>query len=231
MKPDSETLRDMLEHCRFDIIRHATEFGRDPSGIRILAVSKTKPAPLVRAALEAGQTAFGENYLQEALPKIRELAGTGIEWHFIGAIQSNKTRDIAENFDWVQTVDREKIVARLDEQRPSGREPLQVLLQVNISDEAQKAGVPPAGVAALADAVDAAERLQLRGLMAIPRASDDFEEQRDNFRALRKCYEELQERYPAIDTLSMGMSADIRAAVAEGTTMLRIGTAIFGARD
>lgn len=230
MTPDSETLRHKLERTRFDIIRHATEFGRDPSGIRVLAVSKTKPAQLVKSALEAGQVAFGENYLQEALPKIRELAGTGAEWHFIGAIQSNKTRDIAENFDWVQTVDREKIIHRLDEQRPATRKPLQVLLQVNVDDEAGKAGAAPTDVAALAKAVAAAERLQLRGLMAIPRASNDFELQRESFRALRKCFEELQERYPEIDTLSMGMSGDIRAAVAEGTTMLRIGTAIFGAR-
>lgn len=231
MNSDTDSIRKNIEQLRFDIIRHATEFGRDPSEIRILAVSKTKSAAAVRTALEAGQTAFGENYLQEAHPKISELDGSGAEWHFIGAIQSNKTRDIATDFDWVQTVDRSRIVQRLNEQRPAEREPLNVCLQVNVDDEAQKAGAAPGDVAALADAVSGSPRLRLRGLMAIPRASSDFEQQRTSFRQLRKCYEELQERYPDIDTLSMGMTADVRAAIAEGTTMLRIGTAIFGPRD
>lgn len=231
MTPDAERLRKKLESTRLEIARHAAEFGRDPAGIRLLAVSKTKPAELVRAALDAGQDAFGENYLQDALPKIEALAETGIEWHFIGAIQSNKTRDIATCFDWVQTVDREKIIRRLDTQRPESMEPLNVLLQVNVDDETQKAGASPDALDALADAVADAPRLRLRGVMAIPKHSEDFASQRASFARVRACYEALQARFPQIDTLSMGMSGDLRAAIAEGSTMLRIGTSIFGPRD
>lgn len=231
MNPDSKSLRDKLENTRQDIIQQAKEFGRDPSGIRILAVSKTKPVSMVKAAIAAGQLAFGENYLQDALPKIAALAEESPEWHFIGAIQSNKTREIAEHFDWVQTVDREKIIRRLAAQRPDHLPPLNVLIQVNVDAETQKAGARPADVGALADAIASSDTLRLRGLMAIPMASDDFEQQRRSFQAVRECHEQLEQRYPEIDTLSMGMSGDMRAAIAEGSTMLRIGTAIFGPRD
>ncbi|MDX1442540.1 MAG: YggS family pyridoxal phosphate-dependent enzyme [Gammaproteobacteria bacterium] len=231
MNPDAERIREKLESTRLEIARHATEFGREPTGISLLAVSKTKPAELVLAALDAGQSSFGENYLQDALPKIESLDGNGIEWHFIGAIQSNKTRDIAAHFDWVQTVDRAKIIRRLDEQRGDELPPLNVLLQVNVDDESQKAGASPEEIDPLADAVAESPRLRLRGLMAIPQHSDDFETQRTSFRRLRDCFESLRERHPEIDTLSMGMSGDMRAAIAEGSTMLRIGTAIFGPRD
>lgn len=231
MSLDPDIIRKHLEKVRFDIIRHATEYGRDPAQISLLAVSKTKPASMISAAFDAGQAAFGENYLQDSLPKIHELAGKGIEWHFIGAIQSNKTRDIAADFDWVQTVDREKIARRLDEHRTEDLPPLSVCLQVNIDAEEQKSGLLPEDVPALAAIVAECPRLHMRGLMAIPRESADFEQQRASFRRLRKCFEALQADYPDIDTLSMGMSSDMRAAIAEGSTMLRIGTAIFGARD
>ncbi|MDT8404612.1 YggS family pyridoxal phosphate-dependent enzyme [Sulfuriflexus sp.] len=220
-----------LEAVKQRIEKAASACGRDPATVRLLAVSKTRPAADIRAAQAAGQRAFGENYLQDALPKIVELAGAGLEWHFIGAIQSNKTRDIAEHFDWVHTVDREKIARRLDGQRPAGMAPLNICLQVNISGEASKAGVSPAKVLPLARAVAGLPRLRLRGLMAIPAATADVEAQRAAFRALREIHEQLVAEGFDLDTLSMGMSDDLEAAIAEGSTLVRIGTAIFGARD
>jgi hypothetical protein len=200
--------------------------------VHLLAVSKTQPAEAVRAAFDAGQRAFGENYVQEALAKIAALADlrAQLQWHLIGPLQSNKTRVVAEAFDWVQSVDRLKIAQRLSEQRPPGLPPLNICLQVNISGEASKSGVLPAELPALAEAVAALPRLRLRGLMAIPEPEEDFERQRAPHRALRELLEALNAQGLALDTLSMGMSADVEAAIAEGATLVRVGTALFGAR-
>jgi PLP dependent protein len=211
------------------------EARRAPGAVRLLAVSKTFPAQAVFEAVLAGQRAFGENYVQEGVDKIRAVAQlrgcTPLEWHFIGPIQSNKTRLIAENFDWVHTIEREKIAQRLSEQRPAGLHPLQVCIQVNTSGEASKSGVLPADAAALARTVAALPRLVLRGLMSIPEPADDFERQRAAFRVLRELYDKLRAEGIALDTLSMGMSADMRAAIHEGATIVRVGSAIFGARN
>lgn len=208
--------------------------GRDANKITLLAVSKTVPAAAVREAAESGQTAFGENYVQEGLAKIEALADlrARLQWHLIGPLQSNKTRAVAEQFDWVHSVDRLKTAERLAAQRPAARAPLQLLLQVNISGEASKGGVAPAEVAALAHAVAALpdDRVRLRGLMAIPEPAQDEAAQRAPHRALRELLERLNAQGLALDTLSMGMSADLEAAVAEGATLLRVGTALFGAR-
>jgi pyridoxal phosphate enzyme (YggS family) len=208
--------------------------GRPVDAVTLLAVSKTCPAEAVREAFEAGARAFGENYVQESLDKIAALADIRrqLQWHLIGPLQSNKTRPVAEAFDWVHSVDRLKIAQRLAEQRPPTLAPLQLCLQVNISGEASKSGVAPADVPALARAVAAlpAERVRLRGLMAIPEPAADVESQRQPHRALRELMQQLVSQGLPLDTLSMGMSADLEAAVAEGATMVRIGTAIFGAR-
>jgi pyridoxal phosphate enzyme (YggS family) len=203
---------------------------RAPDSILLLAVSKTQPADAVRTAAEAGLRNFGENYLQEAVEKIQALSDLDLCWHFIGPIQSNKTRAIAENFAWVHSVDREKVARRLSEQRPAGLPPLQLCLQVNISDEDSKSGVSPEETLALADVIATLPRLQLRGLMAIPAASEDPECQRRAFARLRETLMSLQVKYPELDTLSMGMSGDLEAAIAEGATIVRIGTDIFGPR-
>jgi PLP dependent protein len=206
--------------------------GRPAGAVRLLAVSKTCPAEAVLAALDAGQRAFGENYVQEALDKIAALAArrAELEWHLIGPLQSNKTRPVAEAFDWVHSVDRLKIAERLSAQRPAARPPLNVCLQVNVSGEASKSGVAPAELPALAQAVAALPGLRLRGLMSIPEPDDDPVRRRAPHALLRGLLAELRERGLAMDTLSMGMSADLEAAVLEGATMVRIGTAIFGAR-
>ncbi|AKM29881.1 YggS family pyridoxal phosphate enzyme [Pandoraea faecigallinarum] len=218
------------------ISRATADAGRPAGSVRLLAVSKTFGAEAVRAALGAGQWAFGENYVQEALEKMAALAGETVdgkplEWHFIGPLQSNKTRAVAEHFDWVHSVDRLKIAQRLSAQRPVNLPPLQVCLQVNISGEASKSGVTPDEVPAVAHAIAALPNLTLRGLMAIPEPEDDPARQRAPFRAVRALFDTLRADGLALDTLSMGMSADLEAAVAEGATMVRIGTAIFGARD
>ncbi|MGZ8255999.1 MAG: YggS family pyridoxal phosphate-dependent enzyme [Burkholderiaceae bacterium] len=207
--------------------------GRDPGSIALLAVSKTFPPDAIVAAHSAGQRAFGENYVQEGQDKIQALAELRIalEWHFIGPIQSNKTRAIAEHFDWVQSVDRLKVAQRLSEQRPAGLPPMNVLLQVNISGEASKSGVGPDDLESFARTVAALPRLRLRGLMAIPEPDSDPDRQRRPLAAMRAIYERLRAQGLALDTLSMGMSADLEAAVLEGSTMVRIGTAIFGERD
>jgi len=208
--------------------------GRPDDAARLLAVSKTKPADMLRQAYIAGQRAFGENYLQEALDKQRALADLDdIEWHFIGALQSNKTRDVAEHFSWVHGVDREKIARRLSEQRPAELGPLNVCLQLNVSGEPSKAGVDLADLPALAEVLLALPNLRLRGLMALPAPSDDPEQQRQAFRQVADALAALQQRFPEarLDTLSMGMSSDLEAAVAEGATIVRLGTAIFGSRS
>ena len=201
-------------------------------GVTLLAVSKTFDAAAVRAAFDAGQRAFGENYVQEALAKIDALADLRqqIEWHLIGPLQSNKTRPVAAAFDWVQSVDSLKLATRLSDQRPPALPPLNVCLQVNISGEASKGGVAPADLPALAQAVAALPRLRLRGLMAIPAPADGGAAQRAPHRALRALFDALVAGGLALDTLSMGMSADLEAAVAEGATMVRVGSAIFGSR-
>jgi pyridoxal phosphate enzyme (YggS family) len=205
---------------------------RPVQSITLLAVSKTFGAEAVREAHLAGQRAFGENYVQEALTKIDALAELrpALEWHLIGPLQSNKTREVALSFDWVHTIDRLKIAERLSAQRPPHLPPLQVCLQVNVSAEASKSGVAPAELSALARAVAALPRLRLRGLMSIPEPVEGFEAQRAPHRRLREAFEVLRAQGLALDTLSMGMSADLEAAVAEGATVLRVGSAIFGAR-
>ena len=207
--------------------------GRDPAHVSLLAVSKLQPAQAVRQAQQAGQQAFGENYVQEALDKMAALAdlrGT-IEWHLIGPLQSNKTRAVAEAFDWVHSVDRLKIAQRLSEQRPATMPPLNVCLQVNISGEASKSGLPPQEVPQVAAAVAALPRLRLRGLMSIPEPAQGLPAQQAPHRALRLLLQDLNQRGLALDTLSMGMSDDLEAAVTEGSTMVRVGTAVFGARS
>ena len=211
-----------------DAIAAAAErHGRAPGEVGLVAVSKRHPASAIRAAHAAGQRRFGENYLQEALAKQDELADLDIEWHFIGAIQSNKTADIAARFDWVHTVDREKVARRLNDQRPDDRPPLNVLVEVNISGEASKHGIAPAALPALLETIAALPRLRLRGLMSLPAPVDDFAAQRRAFAALAEL---ASASAVPLDTLSMGTSDDFEAAIAEGATLVRIGTAVFGPR-
>ncbi|MHB9118802.1 MAG: YggS family pyridoxal phosphate-dependent enzyme [Burkholderiales bacterium] len=224
------TIASTLESVKQRIVRAAEAAGRDGRSIRLLAVSKLQPAEAVRAAYAAGQEAFGESYVQEALAKIEALRDLPLEWHFIGPLQSNKTAAVAQHFAWVHSVDRLKIARRLSEARPKAMPPLNVCLQVNISGEASKGGARPDDVAGLADEVAMLPRLNLRGLMAIPRASDDPAEQRRQFAALRRLYAALPPRHGTFDTLSMGMSHDLEAAIAEGATLIRVGEAIFGVR-
>lgn len=212
-------------------VRAAEErFGRVPGSVALLAVSKTRPPEDLRAAFVEGQRAFGENYVSEALGKMASLGDLAIEWHFIGPVQSNKTRPIAERFAWVHSVDREKVARRLAEHRPMGLPPLQVCVEVNVSGEESKSGVAPGELPALARTVAALPRLRLRGLMAVPAPEEDFELQRRAFRRLRELFEGLRGEGLPLDTLSMGMSGDLEAAVAEGATLVRVGTAIFGPR-
>jgi len=199
--------------------------GRIPGAVTLLAVSKTHAPARIREAADAGQRAFGENYVQEALDKMAQLAGLALEWHLVGPLQSNKSRAVAERFDWVHTVDREKVARRLAEQRPAGLAPLNVLVQVNASGEASKGGVAPADAAALAAAIAPMQNLRLRGLMAIPEPGAP----RSRFREIGALFRDLRARFD-LDTLSLGMSDDLETAIAEGATLVRIGTAIFGAR-
>ena len=203
---------------------------RDPVGISLVAVSKSRPAQDIEAARAAGQIAFGESYAQEGVDKIARLAALGCEWHFIGPIQSNKTRAIAEHFQWVHGIDRERIAARLNDARPPHLPPLEVCIQVNVSGEATKQGVAVGEERALARAIAAMPRLRLRGLMAIPEATSDVRLQRERFGVLRTLRDRLNAEGYALDTLSMGMSDDFEAAIAEGATIVRVGTAIFGSR-
>jgi len=219
-----------LEKLRQRLREACDAVGRDPTEVRILAVGKKHPAEKLRELYALGQRAFGENMLQEALEKQRELADLAIEWHFIGHIQSNKTRPIAELFAWVQSVDRAKILDRLSTQRPENLPPLNLCLQVNIDREPQKSGVLPEELPALARLAQGAPRIALRGLMAIPRPSDDPGTCRDSFRRVKALYDDLCELGFALDTLSMGMSGDLEHAVAEGSTMIRVGTDLFGPR-
>jgi hypothetical protein len=198
--------------------------------VRLLAVSKTRGADEVRALAGLGQHAFGENYVQEGMAKARILAGLGLEWHLIGHLQSNKCREAAETFDWLQSLDRIKLVAALDRFRPRDRGPLNVLVQVNVDDEGSKSGCAPDEIAAIAEAVAAAPGLRLRGLMAIPAPLPDLGRRRAAFRRMRGLFEALREGFPGIDTLSMGMSEDFELAIAEGASMVRLGSVLFGPR-
>jgi pyridoxal phosphate enzyme (YggS family) len=219
-----------LQDVRARIATACQMAGRNVEEVTLLAVSKTFDADAVRAAAQAGQRAFGENYVQEGVDKIARLRTLGLEWHCIGPLQSNKTRPVAEHFDWVHTVDRLKIAERLSAQRPEALGPLNVCIQVNIDGGPTKAGVAPAEVAALARAVSALPRLRLRGLMTIPEPAPDFAAARAVHAQTRVLFEQLRSQGLALDTLSMGMSADLEAAVAAGATLVRIGTAIFGGR-
>lgn len=225
------SIADNLQAVRSRIARAARAAQRDPGDILLLAVSKTFPPAHIEAAFAAGQKAFGENHAQEAVEKITVLAALPLEWHFIGPIQSNKTRLIAQHFGWVHSVEREKIAERLNAARPEGMPPLNVCIQVNVSGEATKGGVAPGEEAKLADAIARLPRLNLRGLMAIPEPTADIELQRRRFALLRDLKEKLRARGHALDTLSMGMTDDFEAAILEGATIVRIGTAIFGPRS
>lgn len=226
MTPISERVQAVLSRMG----EAARRAGRAPDAVRLVAVSKTQPAAAIRAAHAAGLKAFGENYLQEALAKMADLADLTLEWHFIGPIQSNKTRPIAEHFDWVHGIDRLKIAQRLSEARPARLPPLDVCIEVNLSGEASKSGVAPAEVASLAAAIHELPRLRLRGLMTIPEPTEDVALQRRRFAGLRALLQQLQGLGMEVDTLSMGMTHDFEAAIAEGATLVRIGTAIFGPR-
>ncbi|OLS64051.1 YggS family pyridoxal phosphate-dependent enzyme [Pseudomonas putida] len=222
------TLADNLSTLAARIQAAATAAGRNPADIQLLAVSKTKPASAVREAFAAGVRDVGENYLQEALGKQTELTDLPLTWHFIGPIQSNKTRAIAKHFDWVHSVDRLKIAQRLSEQRPDHLAPLNLCLQVNVSGEASKSGCTPEELPALAQAIAALPKVRLRGLMAIPEPTDDRAAQDAAFARVRELQDSLG---LGLDTLSMGMSHDLESAIAQGATWVRIGTALFGARD
>ena len=223
-----------LAQVRDKISAAATRCGRSPEEITLLAVSKTKPASAIAEAIDAGQRAFGENYVQEGVDKIRyfqEQGKTDLQWHFIGPLQSNKSRLVAEHFDWCHTIDRLRIATRLNDQRPAEMSALNVLIQVNISDENSKSGIALSELDALAAEVAELPRLSLRGLMAIPAPESSYERQFAVAQQMAVAFEALKARYNTVDTLSLGMSDDMEAAIAAGSTMVRIGTAIFGARD
>lgn len=221
-----------LSHIQQHIQQQCLACKRPENAVKLLAVSKTKPISALREAIAAGQRAFGENYVQEGVEKVQQLADVeGLEWHFIGHLQSNKTRVVAEHFDWVQTLDRLKIAERLNEQRPANLAPLNVLIQINISDETSKSGIAPSEMLGLARQIAALPKLKLRGLMAIPKPESDPEQQKIALRAMQSLFLTLQAEFDGVDTLSMGMSDDMSAAIACGSTMVRIGTAIFGARE
>lgn len=226
-----EPIAERLAKVRAEIREAEDRHGRSPGSVGLLAVSKTQPVAAIRAAAAAGQAAFGENYVDEGAAKIRELADAGLNWHFIGPLQANKTRTVAEAFDFVHTIDRLKIARRLSAQRPEHLPPLECCIQVNISGEASKSGVAPEALADLAHAMTALPRIRLRGLMAIPAPDREFSAQRRPHARLRQRLAELQGAGLALDTLSMGMSADLEAAIAEGATLVRVGTAIFGSRQ
>jgi pyridoxal phosphate enzyme (YggS family) len=224
-------IADNLHQVRARMARASESVGRAPDAVQLLAVSKTFGPEAVQQAFDAGQRAFGENYIQEAVEKIGLLAGLPLEWHCIGPIQSNKTRLVAEHFQWAHTVDRHKIAQRLSEQRPEHLPPLQVCIQVNVDGGASKSGVLPDAALELAQAVAALPRLRLRGLMCIPEPAPDFVAACSVFTRARGIFNALNAAGLALDTLSMGMSADLEAAVASGSTLVRVGSAIFGGRS
>ncbi|MDO6639209.1 MULTISPECIES: YggS family pyridoxal phosphate-dependent enzyme [unclassified Shewanella] len=227
------TIADRISIAQSQIAQATQNCSRNSEEVTLLAVSKTKPISAIIEAYQAGQRCFGENYVQEGEEKVLALKDDycDIEWHFIGPLQSNKSRIVAEHFDWMHTLSREKIAKRLNDQRPAGKAPLQVCIQVNISEEASKSGVIATEVSALAKVIASLPNLTLRGLMAIPTATSDIALQRQEFAKLQQLFAQLKSQYPDIDTLSMGMSNDLAVAIEHGSTMVRIGTAIFGARD
>ncbi|WP_454878761.1 YggS family pyridoxal phosphate-dependent enzyme [Serratia inhibens] len=229
------TIQQNLQDVRSRIAAAAQGCARAPEEITLLAVSKTKPVAAIAEAIAAGQRAFGENYVQEGVDKVQHFAtqpeGATLDWHFIGPLQSNKSRLVAEHFAWCHTVDRLRIAQRLSDQRPAGMPPLNVLIQINISDEQSKSGIVLAELPALAEAVTALPNVTLRGLMAIPAPEQNYQRQLAVFGQMSDAFLALQQRYPQVDTLSMGMTDDMAAAIAAGSTLVRIGTAIFGARD
>lgn len=217
-------------HLLRDIDRIAGLHGRAPGSVVLVGISKTHPAASIREAVDAGLRHVGESYVQEALPKLAELADLPVTWHFVGRLQANKTAAVAAAFDWVHGIDRLRVAERLDAQRPANKGPLDCCIEVNLGGEADKGGIAPHQLAGLATAVARLPRLRLRGLMAIPPPSDDPGAQRACFATLRRLLASLRVDHPGLDTLSMGMSGDMEAAIAEGATMVRIGTALFGAR-
>lgn len=229
------TIKKNLQHIHQSIKKIALQCERDPNMIKLLAVSKTKPIDQIGQAIEAGQRLFGENYVQEGVEKIiyykQNNPNIELEWHFIGPLQSNKTKLVAEHFDWVQTIDRFKIAKRLNDQRTCHLSKLNILIQVNISNEESKSGISPNEINQLAEQIISLPNLQLRGLMAIPKAENDINKQIVAFEKMHDCYQKLQQFCPNIDTLSMGMSDDLASAIKSGSTMVRIGTAIFGTRQ
>lgn len=223
-------IQQNLAQLNTDILTLALKYNKNPTHIKLLAVTKTQPVEKILEAIAAGQLSFGENYLQEALPKIHYFLSKNIEWHFIGPIQNNKTKKIAENFSWVHTVNNIKTAERLNNHRPSSLPPLNICLQINISEDKTKSGILAPEVLTLAQACKKLPRLHLRGLMTIPEKTNSLQQQRNEFKKMRLIYELLCSKGFKLDTLSMGMSNDLEAAIAEGTTLLRIGTTIFGQR-
>ncbi|UJF19064.1 YggS family pyridoxal phosphate-dependent enzyme [Vibrio sp. SS-MA-C1-2] len=231
-------IQSNISNTLTEIKRLSEKYQRSVNSVQLLAVSKTKPISAIEDAINAGQQHFGENYVQEGVEKIIHFTTVitdntkkPLTWHFIGPIQSNKTKPIAENFDWVHSVDRLKIAKRLSDQRPESMPALNILIQVNTCQEVSKSGIHIDEIPELAKEIATLPHIQLRGLMAIPQATTDYQQQHQQFLALSNAFSELQQHYPSIDTLSMGMSGDMEAAIETGTTMVRIGTAIFGARD
>ena len=229
------TVQDNLLNIKNEIAKIAKKCERDPNTIKLIAVSKTKPVEQVVQAINAGQLDFGENYVQEGVEKIqyfeKNIPNNDLIWHFIGPLQSNKSKLVAEHFDWMHTIDRLKIAQRLNDQRPKDMAKLNVLIQVNISQEASKSGVKPEEVADLVKQIVILPNLNLRGLMAIPEIENDYDKQLNVFTKMQQLLQSLQKDYPFMDTLSIGMSGDMQAAIVAGSTMVRIGTAIFGARQ
>lgn len=224
------SISENLSRIQQQIEQISAEYQRE--NVRLLAVSKTKPVQAIEEAIRADQCAFGENYVQEGVEKIAYFSGNkSLEWHFIGPLQSNKSRLVAEHFDWIQTVDRFKIAERLNDQRPEHLPPLNVLIQINISDESSKSGIQPEEMFSLAEKISQFPRLKLRGLMAIPKPESEPEQQKIALRKMKDLFNRLQQRFESVDTLSMGMSDDMASAIECGSTMVRIGTAIFGERN
>lgn len=225
------TIQQNLVNVKNRIIQAANKYHRSPEDITLLAVSKTKSCDVIQEAIDAGQYQFGENYLQEGIEKTAYFSHRqDLIWHFIGALQSNKSRLVAEHFDWCHTIDRLKIAQRLNNQRPANKSPLNVLIQINISDEISKSGIAPDELDKLATEIVLLPNLKLRGLMAIPAPNNELSQQMAIFRSMENLFNQLKKQYPDIDTLSMGMTADLDIAIACGSTLVRIGTAIFGSR-
>ena len=224
------SLQERLQLVRREVAEAERQFGREPGSVKLLAVSKTRAAGDVLALAQLGVSDFGENYVQEARTKIGQLSGQSLTWHFIGPIQSNKTRQVAEHFDWVHSVDRIKVARRLNAARPAHLPPLNICIQVNIDAESSKSGIGPDEVEQLAGQILPLSRLNLRGLMALPAPTEDFAAQRRGFLRTRRLQEQLMDKGYRLDTLSMGTTNDMRAAIAEGATIIRIGTALFGPR-